>query len=889
MLLTTALASLATSISIPALAVVGANGTDGTSVGLNDTVVRTSTTTGINGSVTDLTTLAGVNNGDQFQVRVNGAFVANVSVNTGDTLQDLAVKLAALNGVRATATATGTNDTISITSEDVNTRIQLANVTGTPLSATGVTIPGFPGIITADTTPGGNATDGADASTAGAPFSFIGADGSIGGNGGAGGTTAYNLTPTNGGNGGAGGHGFVINGPVTQVELSSTATVIGGGNGGAGGAGSGGGADGTDGAGGVGIRLNGAGLPGMEIVNRGTISGGLGGDGTTRNFAILLDNSGNTLQMLNGSSLVGDVNLGTSNGTLVLDGNGTEDANFTGVGTLTANDASSWTLTGNINPNVGGINVNTVGSSTLTVAGTLSGTTLTKSGDGLLVVNGTTGTLIFNGGTLGGAGTVGNLTANAGSRIAPGNSIGTLNVAGNAGFANGSVYAVEVDRNGNADRLAATGTVTINPGATVTVTAENGTDDGSTYAVSTAYTIIAAGGGVTGTFGSVTENFAFLDASLGYGANTVILTLTRNSSGLASAATTANQRAAAGGVSSLGTGNAISDAVIVLSQADARAAFDSLSGEIHASAAGLFLQNSRFARTAAGNRVRASFNTPEEGAGGAGVWVHGYGNWGDTDGDGNAASMDQTAGGVFFGADAEIFDGWRGGLMAGYGDTSFDVDARTSSADADSYTIGAYAGHQAGATGLHLGASFAVHDVTSRRTVTAGALTNSLTADYSAHTAQLFGELGHGIDTGIARFEPFAGASVIHQYRDDFSETGGAAALRVGSTERTLGVTTLGVRADRQVAAADDITTSLNGSLGWAHAYGDLETDTSMQFATGDAFTISGAPLDRDVALIEAGVTVSFGDGISLVASYDGELGDTVKNHGVTARLAVRF
>jgi uncharacterized protein with beta-barrel porin domain len=43
------------------------------------------------------------------------------------------------------------------------------------------------------------------------------------------------------------------------------------------------------------------------------------------------------------------------------------------------------------------------------------------------------------------------------------------------------------------------------------------------------------------------------------------------------------------------------------------------------------------------------------------------------------------------------------------------------------------------------------------------------------------------------------------------------------------------------------------------------------------------------VALIEAGVTVSFGDGISLVASYDGELGDTAQNHGVTARLAVRF
>ena len=48
---------------------------------------------------------------------------------------------------------------------------------------------------------------------------------------------------------------------------------------------------------------------------------------------------------------------------------------------------------------------------------------------------------------------------------------------------------------------------------------------------------------------------AFLDASLGYGANEVTLTLTRNLTELADVAATRNQRAAAAGVDGLGYGD----------------------------------------------------------------------------------------------------------------------------------------------------------------------------------------------------------------------------------------------------------------------------------------------------------------------------------------------
>lgn len=246
---------------------------------------------------------------------------------------------------------------------------------------------------------------------------------------------------------------------------------------------------------------------------------------------------------------------------------------ISGTGTLTKAGAGALTLTG-----------------TNTFSG---GTTITG---GLLTVNGSTGEIVLNGGTLGGSGTVGNVTANSGSTIAPGNSIGTLNVSGDTSFASGTFYDVEVDNAGNSDRIAATGTVTIDSGATVRVSAENGTDDGSTYNASTTYTIITGGTAVTGTFGSVSENFAFLDAALGYTANSVTLTLTRNASAFVSAAQTANQRATAGGLSGLGTGNAVYDAVVVLSADGARSAFDALSGDVHASLGGQLIADARLPR-----------------------------------------------------------------------------------------------------------------------------------------------------------------------------------------------------------------------------------------------------------------------------------------------------
>src|SRR3546814_15148478 len=80
--------------------------------------------------------------------------------------------------------------------------------------------------------------------------------------------------------------------------------------------------------------------------------------------------------------------------------------------------------------------------------------------------------------------------------LAPGNSIGRLTVNGDLAFAAGSTHEVEVNAAGEADRLDATGAVTIDSTASVAVLAEDGE-----YAGRPDYVILTGAGGITGQTG----------------------------------------------------------------------------------------------------------------------------------------------------------------------------------------------------------------------------------------------------------------------------------------------------------------------------------------------------------------------------------------------------
>jgi fibronectin-binding autotransporter adhesin len=570
------------------------------------------------------------------------------------------------------------------------------------------------------------------------------------------------------------------------------------------------------------------------------------------------------------------------------------------VGTLGADDVIGGVISAT---NVNSEFVKT-GAGMLTLTGDSSAyTAKTAVEDGILRVNGKLGgTLdVRDGGRLEGTGTVGTTTVNDGATVAAGNSIGTLKVNGDITFEAGST--LEVDATNvpvPVDLIEVTGTATLEGGLVSVLAADD------IYMPFTTYTILTATTGVEGEFTDVTDNLAFLDPSLSYDANNVYLTLARNDIDFASYGRTPNQKATSRGIDSLGAGNALYLAFVLLEDDAAliQDTLDQLSGEIHGSLKSSLLADSHFLRDAVTGRLR-SIAQPVNGMAMAigdstiapaadysvarksfGFWMQGFGSWGDWDGDGNAAALDRSTGGAIAGVDTLVGD-WRLGVAGGYSQTSFDVDDRRSSGDADGYHAAVYAGTNWDNVVLRAGAAYSWSDIATKREITSPII-DELEADYGAGTAQVFGELAYRADLGALVLEPFANAAYVNLHTEGFTEEGGAAALESKASSTDSVVTVLGLRPEVRFGLGD-MEAVVAGMIGWQHAFGDVTPETRLAFDGGDEFGISGVPMARDTALIEAGLALKLTDNVSFGASYQGQFGDGVSDNGFNARLGVEF
>lgn len=317
---------------------------------------------------------------------------------------------------------------------------------------------------------------------------------------------------------------------------------------------------------------------GGTTVNGGTLSLSAAGslpanrNVTLANSALVnLNDNDQSIGGLSGSSSSSAIDLGVLDTTVLTVGNLATTSSFSGViqgaGNLTKTSTGNFTITG----------ANTYSGGTLVSAGTLTGNTtsfqgstsgrnitnnativfdqsssgaygnimngtgdLIKQNTGVLTLSGiviqenvnvTAGTLtvansaiaptaltVSSGATLNGTGTIHSTVTNSGT-IAPGASIGTLTIIGNYTQATGSTLEVELNST-TSDLLAVIGSVTIEPGATLSVFPEF-----ASYGPNTIYTLVFGAGGISGTFSSVILNLDSFDATVFYFPNTVALVI----------------------------------------------------------------------------------------------------------------------------------------------------------------------------------------------------------------------------------------------------------------------------------------------------------------------------------------------------------------------------
>ncbi len=437
------------------------------------------------------------------------------------------------------------------------------------------------------------------------------------------------------------------------------------------------------------------------------------------------------------------------------------------------------------------------------------------------------------------------------------------------------------------DRITVDGDITIGNStlALSSLTAEGDFDR------SAQFLILDANGTLTGEFSGIDADLPFLDLSLTYEGNNVILNAGREGPvvAFASLGMTPNQRSVAAAFDTLepdamGDLDDVIEQLIFADTAQALAAFDSASGEIYASliaqAGNDGLRRSReglaYARTAAaegwGIRGGASFSDSS------------------IDGDGNAAKVTQDDFGFDFGIDYVGRENqWAVGLSTGVRNGEVGVAERDSLADYDTWYLAGHARYGTGGKGATISGvfSFGQTEAQVTRTLTINAMTRTATGEADIDTTALGGEARYGFGLG----ENWAAGpvlSVLHS-NSDLSLDGetGAGSVSLTSADASDGQTRFG-------AGLFANYQSKNATFDLSAQYVEASSNTvgvPLAFRDGSnaPFTVLAPVTDGSGVSASGSALVELGNGWTLSAQVETFLGGDQDDVSGSATVGWRF
>jgi outer membrane autotransporter protein len=244
--------------------------------------------------------------------------------------------------------------------------------------------------------------------------------------------------------------------------------------------------------------------------------------------------------------------------------------------------------------------------------------------------------------------------------------------------------------------------------------------------------------------------------------------------------------------------------------------------------------------------------------------------------------------GLVLGADWAIDEEWRIGVMGAKSQTR--LDSRDLDGDLDSWHLGAYALRQNGPMSLRLGASYSHHDGKTQRQVAFNGFSDRPKGRYDASTQQAFAEAGYNLGRANVSIEPFAGLGLQRYQRNGYTENGGAAVLKVHDQSQNILSSTFGLRLAKINRLENGMQLTPRFSASWKHTYGEVATETHQRLITGGRnYTVTGAPLDRDSLMVDAGLDLRLSPRHTLGVGYNGEIASDNRSHGVTGQWRMAF
>ncbi|QCI67761.1 autotransporter domain-containing protein [Phreatobacter stygius] len=556
----------------------------------------------------------------------------------------------------------------------------------------------------------------------------------------------------------------------------------------------------------------------------------------------------------------------------------------------------------------GGGSLVKVGTGTLTLSGanTYTGPTIVEAGT--LTVNGSlvSAVTVNAGAWLSGVGTIGALDLSG--NLAPGNSIGTMTVAGNATFNAGSVTFIELSGT-TADRVNIGGTATLAGGLRVVLA-------GSGFNFTTTYTVLSATGGRTGTFTDLSSTLPAITPHLTYTATDVQLRLSAgalvpllpglptNPANVAAAL----DRAVAGGadvsafmplyllpLSSLQqalaglsgeTGTGTQDVALRASSLFLNLMLDPMAGARGAQASSASPSLIQMADPPVGRPLSAGRVSE-----GWAIWTKAFGQATKINADAGTGAAATNSGiyGVAAGADRRISPETLVGFALAGGGTSYGLGAR-GGGTGDLFQIGLYGSTRLGNAYVSAAVAYGWNSFDIKRNVNLAGpelYRSSVTAQTYGGRIEAgwrFGQPGFG-------WTPYAALEAIGYSAPRYSESsipaGGVFGLNFAGKSAAWVRTELGVRLDGRMVLSPGTDLIAFGRLAWAYQpTTERSLDAQFQTLGNSGFTVFGARPSMHTALASAGAELRLGTGLSFTSSIEAELGE--RHQAIRGSLGLR-
>ncbi len=284
-----------------------------------------------------------------------------------------------------------------------------------------------------------------------------------------------------------------------------------------------------------------------------------------------------------------------------------------------------------------------------------------------------------------------------------------------------------------------------------------------------------------------------------------------------------------------------------------------------------------------------------------GIWAAGYGGQTNTAGDSLAGSHDRSARvfGYATGLDYRVTPYTVVGFALAGGGTNYGLSDGLGGGHSDMFQAAVYGSTRVNAAYISAALAYAWHHVSTDRYVNVAG-TDQLTADFSANNVGgrieggyrfpipgVFGWPGLGLT-------PYAALQVQAFRTPSYSETAASGsspfALAYDAHTTTTTRTELGTWIDRTVALDNGALLALRSRVAWAHDFwSDPSMTATFQSLPGSSFTVFGAAPASDSLLASAVAEISFRNGISLAAKFDGEFAEHSQTYIGTARLRYRW